>query len=93
MMDVTRRHMTNIEAGVRVGFGPMNTFSHMRALPPMEFRAVPWASVDTVYSLAWLDLTVEPLILSVPDTGGRYYLMPLQDMWTLRIVQRDLVEA
>ena len=49
----------------------MNTFTHMRASPPIEFRAVPRASTDTLYSLAWLDLTVEPLILSVPDTAGR----------------------
>ena len=37
---------------------------------------------DTLYSIAWLDLVKEPIILSVPDTNGRYYLMPLLDMWT-----------
>jgi hypothetical protein len=82
MMDVTRRQMTNSEPGKQVGFGPANAFTHVRAFPPIEFKAVPWANFDTLYSLAWLDLTAEPLILSVPDTGGRYYLMPLQDMWT-----------
>ncbi|MFF1797651.1 DUF1254 domain-containing protein, partial [Kitasatospora sp. NPDC058263] len=82
MMDATRRQMTNAEAGEQVGFGPMNTFSHMRTLPPVEFKAVPWPSFDTLYSPAWLDLTEEPLIVSVPDAAGRYYLLPLQDMWT-----------
>jgi hypothetical protein len=82
MMDVTRRQMTNSEPGKQVGFGPANAFTHVRAFPPIEFKAVPWANFDTLYSLGWLDLTTEPLILSVPDTGGRYYLMPLQDMWT-----------
>ena len=82
IMDLTRRQMTNIEPGERVGFGPMNTFTHMRAFPPPEFKAVPWANFDTLYSLAWLDLTAGPLILSTPDTGGRYYLLPMQDMWT-----------
>ena len=82
MMDVTRRQMTNTEAGERVGFGPMNAFTHMRAFPPPEFKAVPWANLDTLYSLAWLDLRDEPLILSTPDTTGRYYLLPIQDMWT-----------
>ncbi len=82
MMDTTRRQMTNIEGGQRPGFGPMNVFSHMRAFPPAEFKAVPWPNADTLYSLAWLDLTEEPVIVSVPDTGGRYYLLPLQDMWT-----------
>ena len=82
MMDATRRQMTNAEAGQRIGFGPMNAFSHMRALPPVDFKAVPWPSFDTLYSVAWLDLTEEPFIISAPDTGGRYYLLPLQDMWT-----------
>ena len=82
MMDVTRRQMTNSEGGVRPGFGPMNTFSHMRAFPPVEFKAVPWPNSDTLYSLAWLDLAAEPLVVSAPDTEGRYYLLPVQDMWT-----------
>jgi hypothetical protein len=82
IMDATRQQMTNMAAGERPGFGPMSTFSHMRAFPPVEFKSVPWPNFDTLYSLAWLELTSEPVIVSVPDTGGRYYLLPLQDMWT-----------
>ena len=37
---------------------------------------------DTLYCLAWLDLSREPIILSAPDTRGSYYLLPLLDMWT-----------
>jgi hypothetical protein len=82
MMETTRRQMTNIEAGTKIGFGPMNAFTHSREFPPAEFRAVVRVNFDTLYSLAWLDLSKEPLVVSVPDTGGRYYLLPMLDMWT-----------
>jgi hypothetical protein len=81
-MDVTRRQLTNIESGKMPGRGPMNTFSHIRAYPSAEFREVVRPNFDTLYSIAWLDLTKEPKIISVPDTAGRYYLLPLYDMWS-----------
>ena len=82
MMDVTRRLMTNVPAGKKAGMGPANVFHHFREFPPADFREVVRPNFDTLYSSAWLDLTKEPMIVSVPDTAGRYYLLPLYDMWS-----------
>ena len=81
-MEMTRRVMTNIPAGVREGSGPMNAFHHMRSFPDVSFHQVVRPNFDTLYSVAWLDLSTEPMIISVPDTRGRYYLLPLYDMWS-----------
>ena len=81
-MDITRKQSTNIEAGKEFGKGPMNTFVNVPAFPPADLKVVVRINFDTLYSIAWLDLTKEPQIVSVPDTDGRFYLMPMLDMWT-----------
>ena len=82
LMDLTRRQLTNVEAGKMVGRGPMNTFTHVRAYPTAEFREVVRPNFDTLYSISFLDLTKEPVVVSAPDTGSRYYMLPMLDMWT-----------
>jgi hypothetical protein len=82
LMDITRKISTNFEAGARPGAGPMNAWSHMRAFPPGDFKEVVRPNFDTLYSIVWLNMTEEPIIISAPDTHGRYYMLPVIDMWT-----------
>jgi hypothetical protein len=82
LMELTRRQTTNAPTGARPGFGPMGVFSHIREFPAADLKAVVRPNFDTLYSIAWLDLTGEPMVVSVPDTDDRYYLLPMLDMWT-----------
>jgi hypothetical protein len=81
-MDVTREQLTNVEPGNGGLGGPPNTFVNIQAYPTADMKVVVRPNFDTLYSSAWLDLTKEPVIVSVPDTDGRYYLLPMLDMWT-----------
>ncbi|WP_159715174.1 DUF1254 domain-containing protein [Geminicoccus flavidas] len=82
-MDITRKQLTNVATPNQiVSHAPTNMFAHIPAYPSADLKAVVRPNFDTLYSSAWLDLTEEPIILSVPDTQGRYYLMPMLDMWT-----------
>jgi hypothetical protein len=81
LMDLTRKQSIN-GTHAEFGQGPMNTFANVPAYPPADFKGVVRSNFDTLYSLAWLDLTDGPVVVSTPNTGGRYYLLPMLDMWT-----------
>jgi len=81
-MDITRRQATNIEPGKVFGRGPMNMFVNVPEFPPADFRDVVRPNFDTLYSIAWIDMSKDAAVVSVPDTGGRFYLMPMLDMWS-----------
>jgi hypothetical protein len=80
-MDLTRKQLTNVAKAEAV-HAPMNTFANVPTFPPADMKVVVRPNFDTLYSSAWLDMTKEPMIVSVPDTHGRYYLLPMLDMWT-----------
>ena len=58
----------------------------MRQLLGPEFTEVVGPNNDTLYSLAWLDLGTEPVVLSLPDIPDeRYYVIQIVDMYTFNV--------
>ena len=60
---------------------PFNTFVHATepAGPRDTFVSV---NNDTLYSMAYLDMSGGPLRLTVPDAAGAYYGLQFVDAWT-----------
>ena len=60
---------------------PFNSFGHASKLagPDDKFVSI---NNDTIYSIAQVDVSGGPLLLRVPDTAGRYYVLQFIDAWT-----------
>jgi hypothetical protein len=80
-MDMTRKQFTNV-AAPDAAHAPMGQILKFRTYPAVDNHAVTAPNADTLYTNAWLDVSKEPWILSVPNMGDRYYLLPLLDGWT-----------
>jgi hypothetical protein len=74
LMDVTQRAFTATRAAP-------NAIFNVPAFPDSDFREVVRPNVDTLYSIAWLDLAAGPRVFEVPATD-RYYVMQFLDGWT-----------
>ena len=67
---------------------PFNTFFNYKSLSTPASITVVSPNIDTLYSVAWLDLRAEPLVLSVPKVTNqdgvtpRYYSMQMVDAYT-----------
>jgi len=59
-----------------------NVFTHSRSLLAPGRSRVVTPNNDTLYSTAWLHVDDEPLVVEVPDTQGRYYVLGLLDFFT-----------
>ena len=80
-MDMTRRFMTNV-ATPDAQHAPMGQILKARTYPAPDYHAVTAPNADTLYTTAWIDVSQEPWVLSVPDMGDRYYLLPMLSGWT-----------
>lgn len=81
-MDVTRKQLANMDPSAGGIGGPANKFNNIRTFPTADMRVIVRPNFDTLYSSGWLDLSEGPVIVSTADTGGRYFMLPMLDMWT-----------
>lgn len=79
LMEVTRE--ASLSHPAAKGSEP-NRFFHIPVLADHTFRTVVRPNVDTIYATAWLDLDKEPVLLTIPENDGRYYVVQFMDAWT-----------
>ncbi len=60
-----------------VPYAAVNHFWHARRLMDASYRDGGCPNNDTLYSLAWVDVSTEPVVLSHPDMGDRYFTFEL----------------
>ena len=80
-MDMTRKQSTNIEPGKEFG----RPDEHVRERPGVSARRFEGRRASELrYALFHRVARSDQgaLVVSAPDTGGRYYLLPMLDMWT-----------
>jgi hypothetical protein len=79
LLDMARTFQTQTSVNVPDGRGdaPVNQFSHIRHLADPLDRTVVAPNHDTLYSIAWLDLTPQPIVIHVPFQPDRFHVVPL----------------
>ena len=75
-MDMTRKQMCNV-ATPDADHAPMGQLIKMRTYPTADFRTAAGPNADTLYTMVWLDVSIEPWVFSIPDMGDRFYIMPM----------------
>ena len=80
-MEYTRRSFVNVPSATSDS-APMGQFANKVAYPSVSDHRVTAPNADTLYSNAFLDVTKEPYVFTIPDMHGRYFLMPMLDGWT-----------
>ncbi len=75
-MDMTRKHETNVRVPDDA-HAPMGQLVKLRAYPPVDDHGAAAPNADTLYTMAWLDVSAEPWVFRIPDMGDRFYIMPM----------------
>ena len=81
VMNGTKAQLTNVSAAEPIS-APVNQFNTPSTPFTPSFTAVPAPPVDVLFSNAWLDLSKEPLVFTMPNTNGVYNQMTILSGWT-----------
>jgi hypothetical protein len=76
--DMVRQQETNV-AAADAEHAPMGQLIKMRTYPAVDNHCCAAPNADTLYTMVWLDVSSEPWVLSIPDMGNRYYIVPMLD--------------
>lgn len=63
--------------GIAAPWAPMNSFFNSPSLATPASQTGGSPNCDTLYSSAWLNLSAEPLVLSVPEVTDRFYSLQI----------------
>ena len=79
LMNMQRLYQSNTSVTVadEIGDAPVNQFSHFPALSETKEGEIVAPNADTLYSVAWLQLKPQPIVLHVPASPGRFSDVPL----------------
>ncbi|BAV04496.1 Uncharacterized conserved protein [Filimonas lacunae] len=80
MMELNKRVCTNVATPDDNGYAPVNQMGH-RCEYPDASSGKENADLDMFYSSAFLDISHSPMVLTVPDEMGRYYMFTMVDAW------------
>lgn len=61
---------------------PMYQFYHTRKVGDSRFKDLATLDNDMLYSNAWLDLSENPVVLTIPAAGKKYFVGGLTEAWT-----------
>jgi hypothetical protein len=80
VMNYAVMHEFCLEPGNPQYKAPFNTIYNEARVFTWQDTAIPTPNSDTPYSMVWLDLRAEPMVLSVPDVpAGRYFSVQVCD--------------
>ena len=84
LMDMQRvyQDLTSVTVPDHVGDAPVNQFSHFTDLANTKEGIVVAPNADTLYSIAWLQLSPQPIVLHIPASPGRFNVVPLMTPYT-----------